>query len=146
MYIHEDIRTHSKVLSSQHFLILCHHLFTEVHLDEEKQVSQSPPELFMNPDDQFNLSCSHQIPRYDTILWYKRSPGDTALKLIGYISYTSPLLEPSFQSHFQVSGDGEKTAYLHILKARHPEDSGEYFAAASMHSDKVSDCLVQKPP
>ena len=125
---------------------MCHHLFTGVHLDEEKQVNQSPPELFMNPDTESNLSCSHQIPNYYVILWYQRSPGDTALKLIGYISYKNPTVEKSFQSHFNVSGDGAKKAYLHILKARHPEDSGEYFAAASMHSDKVSDCLVQKPP
>ena len=100
----------------------------------------------MNPDDHFNLSCSHQIPSYYVILWYQRSQGDTALKLIGYIINTRPTVEKSFQSHFNVSGDGRKKAYLHILKARHPEDSGEYFAAASMHSDKVSDCLVQKPP
>ena len=100
----------------------------------------------MNPDSQFNLSCSHQISGYYVILWYQRSPGDTALKLIGYMFDKNPTVEPSFQSHFNVSGHGATEAYLHILKARHPEDSGEYFAAASMHSDKVSDCLVQKPP
>lgn len=125
---------------------MCLHLFTGVHLDEAKQVFQTPPELFMNPDGESKLNCSHLISSYDTILWYQRSPGDTALKLIGYISNTSPTVEKSFQSHFSVSGNGRKTAHLHILKARHPEDSGEYFAAASMHSDKVSDCLVQKPP
>ena len=122
------------------------HLFSGVHLDEAKQVIQTPTELFMNPDGESKLSCSHRIPSYNMILWYQRSPGDTALKLIGYMWYKNPTVEPSFQSHFNVSGDGAKAAYLHILKARHPEDSGEYFAAASMHSDKVSDCLVQKPP
>ena len=136
----------SRHFQIKHCLTLCLHVFTGVHLDKAKQVSQSPPELFMNPDGESKLNCSHKISRYDTILWYQRSPGDTALKLIGYMWYKDPKVEPSFQSHFNVSGDGEKTAYLHILKARHPEDSGEYFAAASMHSDKVSDCLVQKPP
>ena len=125
---------------------MCLYFFIGVYLDEAKQVNQSPPEHLINPDGHFNLSCSHQISGYYVILWYQRSPGDTALKLIGYISNTSPTVEKSFQSHFNVSGNGRKTAYLHILKARHPEDSGEYFAAASMHSDKVSDCLVQKPP
>ncbi len=102
--------------------------------------------MLIKPNGEVNLSLTHLIPSYDTILWYQRSAGDTSLKLTGYMSYTTPNIESPFQSRFKVSGDGEKTAYLHILNPRHPEDSGEYFGAASMHSNKDSDSLIQKPP
>ncbi|XP_044023436.1 M1-specific T cell receptor beta chain-like [Siniperca chuatsi] len=108
--------------------------FKGVYLSKEKQVFQTPHELLMKPNGEVNLSFTHQIPSYDTILWYQRSAGDTSLKLIGYMYYKTPNVEPAFQSHFKVSGDGEKTAYLHILNLTHPEDSGEYFGAASQVS------------
>lgn len=60
--------------------------------------------------------------------------GDTSLKLIGYVYYKSATVEPDFKESFNVSGDGEKTAYLHILNPRHPEESGEYFGAARMYA------------
>ncbi len=60
--------------------------------------------------------------------------------------YKTPKVETPFLSRFNVSGDGEKTAYLHILNMNHLEDSGEYFGAASIHSNKDSDSLIQKPP
>ncbi|XP_070697976.1 M1-specific T cell receptor beta chain-like isoform X1 [Pempheris klunzingeri] len=105
-----------------------------VFLNKEKQVFQSPAELLIEPKDETKLTLTHQIQSYDTILWYQRSPGNTSLKLIGYVSYKAVTVESPFQSHFNVSGDGEKAAFLHILSPRHPEDSGEYFGAASMHS------------
>lgn len=123
-----------------------HNLFTGVYLSKEKQVFQTPAEVLGKPNGEVNLSLSHKIPSYDTVLWYHRPTGDTSLKLIGYVSYKIPKVEPPFESHFKVSGDGEKTAYLHILSLRHPEDSGEYFGAASIHSNKDSDSLIQKPP
>ncbi|KAI3367354.1 hypothetical protein L3Q82_026161 [Scortum barcoo] len=129
-----------------HYLTLCLNLFTGVHLSKEKQVFQDPPDLLVTPNNEVNLSLTHKIQNYDTILWYQRSAGDTALKLIGYMSYKNPTIEASFESRFKVSGDGEKTAYLHFLNPKHPEDSGEYFGAASMHSNKDGDYLVQKPP
>ncbi|XP_041809934.1 T cell receptor beta chain MC.7.G5-like [Chelmon rostratus] len=112
--------------------------FKGVYSSKEKQVIQTPNELFMKPNGEFTLSFTHKMPSYNTILWYQRSAGDTSLKLIGYMYYKSPTIETSYQSQFNVSGDGQKTAYLHILNPRHPEDSGEYFGAASMHSNKDS--------
>ncbi|KAK9533970.1 hypothetical protein VZT92_009049 [Zoarces viviparus] len=102
-----------------------------VYLSKEK-VFQTPTELFWKPNNEVTLSLRHEIPRYDTILWYQRSAGDTSLKLIAYVYYKSRTVEPLFQSRFNVSGDGEKTAHLHLLNLRHPEDSGEYFGAASI--------------
>ena len=130
----------------EHYSTLFLDLFPGVYLSKEKQVFQEPSELLLKPKDEVKLSFRHEIQSYDTILWYQRSAGDTALKLIAYIYYEDPKVESPFNRSFKVSGDGRKTAYLHILNLRHPEDSGEYFGAASMHSNKDSDSLVQKPP
>lgn len=141
---------HNKVSSTrvkilQHYLTLILYLFTGVDPSKEKEVFQEPSELLCKPNSEVKLSFTHKIQSYDTILWYQRSAGDTALKLIAYMQYKNPIVESSFKSSFNVSGDGEKTAYLHILNPRHPEDSGEYFGAASMHSNEDSDSLIQKP-
>ncbi|CAF86997.1 unnamed protein product, partial [Tetraodon nigroviridis] len=116
-----------------------------VHLSEEKQRSQTPAEALTSPNVQVSLSFTHKIQNYDTILWYQRSAGDTALKLIGYMVYKDLTMEPAFKGKFDISGDGEKTADLHILNPTHPEDSGEYYGAASQHSCKESHSLIQKP-
>ncbi|KAG7220809.1 hypothetical protein INR49_017800 [Caranx melampygus] len=105
-----------------------------VHLSKEKQVFQAPADWFAKPNTEVKLNLTHHISTYDTVLWYKRSTGDNALKLIGYVRYKKPTMEPEFEGHFDVSGDGEKAVFLHILNPRHPEDSAEYFGAASMHS------------
>ncbi|XP_056249819.1 uncharacterized protein LOC130180343 [Seriola aureovittata] len=101
-----------------------------VYLSKEKQVFQTPAELLGSPNSVVNLSLTHHISSYDTILWYQRSVGSSSLKLIGYMNYKNPKVEKEFEGHFDVSGDGEKTAFLHILNLTHPEDSGEYFGAA----------------
>ena len=101
-----------------------------------------PAELLVKPNSEVNLSLSHLNPSYDTILWYQRSAGDSSLKLIGYVNYKFLTIQPLFVGQFDVSGNGEKQAFLHIKKARHPEDSGEYFGAASLHSYKDGDAVV----
>lgn len=106
--------------------------FTGVCLSNENQVFQTPTDLLLEPSREVNLSLTHHISRYDTILWYQRSAGDASLKLIGYVYYQTATVETPFKGYFKVSGNGEKTAYLHILKPRHSEHSGEYFGAASI--------------
>ncbi|XP_046901750.1 uncharacterized protein LOC124484723 [Hypomesus transpacificus] len=102
---------------------------TGVSLSQE--VNQTPSTLLGKPGAKIQLSCSHNIPSYYMILWYQRSVGDTALKLIAYVSYKSPTVESPYQGMFNVTGDGAKLAYLHFLKLRQPEDDGQYFCAAS---------------
>jgi len=106
-------------------------------------VFQTPSELIKEPNSEATLRLEHQIPRYDTILWYQRSAGDTSLKLIAYMYYQIANVEPSFKSHFNVSGNGETRVYLHIGKLGHPEHSAEYFGAASRHSHKDREALQQ---
>lgn len=108
-------------------------------------MSQFPAQLLGQPTSQVTLNFTHEISNYDTILWYQRSPGDTSLKLIAYVYFTNLNVEKPFEGTFKVSGDGRKAAYLHILNLSHPEDSGEYFGAARIHSSKDSDALIQKP-
>ncbi|CAJ1074740.1 hypothetical protein PFLUV_G00229620 [Xyrichtys novacula] len=115
-----------------------------VSLSKDKQVSQTPSNLLMKADGEVKMSFSHQIQLYDTVLWYRRSSGNTSLELIAYVRYESPYVELPFQSHFEVSGDGEKEAHLLIKNLRHPEHSGEYFGAAWRHSHKNRDAFVQK--
>ncbi|KAK1894042.1 M1-specific T cell receptor beta chain [Dissostichus eleginoides] len=111
------------------------HKFTSqgVSLSNDK-VFQTPSELIKEPNGEATLSLEHQDPNYNTILWYQRSAGDTSLKLIGYMYYQTANVELLFKSHFNVSGNGDKRVYLHILKLGHPEHSAEYFGAASQAS------------
>uniref|UniRef100_A0A8K9USA4 Ig-like domain-containing protein n=1 Tax=Oncorhynchus mykiss TaxID=8022 RepID=A0A8K9USA4_ONCMY len=102
-------------------------------------VHQRPVALTEGPGGDFQLTCSHTIPNYYVILWYKQSAGDTAMKLIGYANYKSITMEKSFEKHFNVSGDGGKEAYLHLVSLRGPEHSAVYYCAASHHSDTKKD-------
>lgn len=120
------------------------HLSAGVHLSKDNEVSQTPAEVLTRPNVHVNLSFTHTIQNYNTILWYQRPAGDTGLKLIGYVAYKSPTVESAFKEAFAVSGDGEKTAYLHILGQ--PEDSTEYYGAASVHSWQERDSVIQKAP
>lgn len=100
---------------------------------------QTPADLFWKPNTEaefeLKLNLTHQIPSYDTILWYLRSAGDNSLQLIGYVYFKAPTVETAFTKSFSLSGDGEKTAFLHILSPKYP---GEYFGAARVHSYKNS--------
>lgn len=109
------------------------------------QVYQVPSSITGNPHGLTTISCNHSISSYNVILWYQRPTGDSALKLIGYIQYTNPVLEDTFKQHFNVTGDGSLNSKLHILKLRQPEDSGMYYCAASRHSDSISLSPLQKP-
>uniref|UniRef100_A0AAZ3S7N5 Ig-like domain-containing protein n=1 Tax=Oncorhynchus tshawytscha TaxID=74940 RepID=A0AAZ3S7N5_ONCTS len=98
-------------------------------------VHQRPVALTEGPGGDVQLTCSHTIPNYYMILWYKQSAGDTAMKLIGYAYTKSITMEKSFDKHFNVSGDSGKEAYLHLVSLRGPEHSAVYYCAASQHSD-----------
>ncbi|CAG5866801.1 unnamed protein product, partial [Menidia menidia] len=104
---------------------------------KEKQVFQSPANFFGKAKSGVNLTCSHNISSYDTILWYQRSPGETSLKLIAYMYYKTRNVETQFKGRFAVGGDGEKMVYLQILNLTHPGDTGEYFGAASKNHEML---------
>lgn len=115
------------------WIIFCFFSSTGVSSNQNKNVHQTPTDLLREINDTVNLTCKHYIKDYDTILWYHQSQGNTSLNLVGFTSYAKiQTVEKTYQDWFNVSGDGEKEAFLHILKLRHPEDSGLYFCAARM--------------
>ncbi|KAI4797105.1 hypothetical protein KUCAC02_026552 [Chaenocephalus aceratus] len=87
-------------------------------------VRQSPSELIKSPGDKVQISCSHDGTDYRVMLWYQRSPGDTALKLIGYLYFKEATMEEPFKDDFVTSGDlsgsAAKNASL-IVNAVKPE-------------------------
>lgn len=97
-----------------------------------KDVQQSPDAVFCHPDGIAELTCNHTIKSYDTILWYQRSTGDTELKLLAYMYYTTPKTEDPYVNHFNVSGDGEKDSSLHIKCSRQVDITAMYYCAASI--------------
>ncbi|CAB1335688.1 unnamed protein product [Coregonus sp. 'balchen'] len=117
-------------------------------LSQTDKVYQTPTEILKRPEDKVQLSCSHNVPNYYMILWYQQSAQNTALKLIGYVTFTSPTVEDSFKERFNVSGDGatDKMAYLHIPKLREAEDSAVYFCAASSAQCFTIPSLLYKNP
>lgn len=120
----------------------CHFLLLSAGIspNQSKDVHQTPADLLGEINAQVKLTCRHSINNYDTVLWYHRSQGDSSLKLVGFTSYTSvQAVEKPFQGHFNVSGHGEKEAFLHVLKLRRPQDSGHYFCAA------FSRTMIEKP-
>uniref|UniRef100_A0A4W5LB71 Immunoglobulin V-set domain-containing protein n=1 Tax=Hucho hucho TaxID=62062 RepID=A0A4W5LB71_9TELE len=112
------------------------------------KVHQTPTAILKGPEDKVQLNCSHTVPRYNMILWYQQSAQNTALKLIGYVRFTSPTVEDSFKGRFNVSGDAapNKMVYLHIPKLRGAEDSAVYFCAASEAQCFTIPSLLYKNP
>ncbi|CAB1449645.1 unnamed protein product [Pleuronectes platessa] len=68
-------------------------------------VRQSPSDLVTNPGDNVQISCSHDRTDYTNMPWYQRSPGDTAMKLIGYLNYQDATMEASYDKNFEITGD-----------------------------------------
>ncbi|KAI5102595.1 hypothetical protein C0J45_7947 [Silurus meridionalis] len=82
------------------------------------EVHQSPADVLCLPDENVTLTCKHNINNYDTILWYKRTYGDTNLQLIAYAYYENPKYEKN-EDNFTLIGDGRSSVSLQISKARH---------------------------
>uniref|UniRef100_A0A3P8VNU7 Ig-like domain-containing protein n=1 Tax=Cynoglossus semilaevis TaxID=244447 RepID=A0A3P8VNU7_CYNSE len=91
------------------------------------KVNQSPPSIFGVSNNLPIISCEHSITSYYVILWYQRPVGDSALNLIGYISYDKPDIEKTFTHYFNITGNGASKSQLHVLKLRKPEDTGTYY-------------------
>lgn len=67
------------------------------------------------------------------MLWYQRSPGDTAMKLIGYLNFKSPTIEDQYKDDFKISGDlGGATAKngALVVKIGGQRQNAVYYCAA----------------
>ncbi|TKS87117.1 Immunoglobulin lambda variable 1-40 [Collichthys lucidus] len=59
------------------------------------------------------INCSHKIPNYQNILWYKQDQ-HKALKLLGYLNVNSPKPEDDVKGKISFDGDGRSHSSLTI--------------------------------
>lgn len=91
-----------------------------------KTVHQTPDNFIKNHDDSAMITCTHKIPSYDQILWYKQDM--LGLKLMGYLYY-SENIEPEFEKKIKLKGDAKKNGTLTIMNLT-GTDSAVYLCAA----------------
>lgn len=77
------------------------------------------------------IHCSHNIPNYERILWYKQDEHG-AFHYLGYLNLNFPYPEDNVKDRISFGGDGSKYSNLSISDVE-PADSGVYFCAASQH-------------
>ena len=100
------------------------------------QIHQSPSAVIRTAGENVQLLCTHEQTDYRVMLWYQKSPGDTALKLIGYgyMQFTNDGVEEPFRKHFKLdgdlSGDKAKNGSLSIINLKALEHTATYFCAA----------------
>uniref|UniRef100_A0A3P8SCW4 Ig-like domain-containing protein n=1 Tax=Amphiprion percula TaxID=161767 RepID=A0A3P8SCW4_AMPPE len=101
------------------------------------EVHQSPSDFLTKPGEEVQIFCSHNKTDYFQMLWYQRSPGETAMKLIGYLYHNSPTMEEQYKDNFNIIGDlrgsSKKNGSLKIQVVG-PEQGAVYYCAASCFS------------
>lgn len=98
------------------------------------EVHQSSSDIVAKASDKVQIFCSHDKTDYRMMFWYQQSPGDTAMKLIGFLNYVAVTLEEQYRDLFSITGnlggDSAKNGSLTIqVKGR--EHSAVYYCAAS---------------
>ncbi|TWW72560.1 hypothetical protein D4764_16G0010570 [Takifugu flavidus] len=97
-------------------------------------VRQSVSDLLTKPGDKVQIFCSHDKTDYTMMLWYQRSPADTAMKLVGYLYFGDVTMEEEYKQNFNLSGDlsGTKakngSLMIHITGR---EEGAVYYCGAS---------------
>lgn len=98
------------------------------------QIHQYPSALIRKAGDDAQLVCTHGHTDYTVMLWYQKSPGDAALKLIGYVDYNRVNYEEIYKEHVSItgklSGNTAKNGSLSIQDLKESEHSGVYYCAA----------------
>ncbi len=96
------------------------------------RVHQNPLHLITNAEQTVQLNCSHTNKDFRMILWYQQLKGDSALNLIGYVSYTNPTPEDQYKNQFSIGGNGAKSSTLNVtLERKHVGNTAVYYCAAS---------------
>uniref|UniRef100_A0A669F1T0 Ig-like domain-containing protein n=1 Tax=Oreochromis niloticus TaxID=8128 RepID=A0A669F1T0_ORENI len=97
------------------------------------QVHQNPADMYKNPGQTAEITCSHRIDTYNQILWYKQTKTGQ-LQLLGYMFITNPSLEPGVTNKYSASKAAIENGALTVNDLQQ-NDSGVYFCAVSKHSD-----------
>ncbi|KAJ8289649.1 hypothetical protein GJAV_G00003710 [Gymnothorax javanicus] len=80
------------------FLIL---LFWNAGHTAGGSVEQFPSSLLLRSGELATLSCSHSVPSYNTVLWYRQSGGIGSLELLGYLYHENENLEPLMEKRIR---------------------------------------------
>uniref|UniRef100_A0A3B5L306 Ig-like domain-containing protein n=1 Tax=Xiphophorus couchianus TaxID=32473 RepID=A0A3B5L306_9TELE len=101
---------------------------------DSKDVDQTPPSIIKKTGESVDkeIRCSHSIPSYQVILWYKQDK-HKALKLLGYLNLEYPNIEEDVKGKISFEGDGRQQSTLTVSNLT-VDDSAVYFCAASQHS------------
>uniref|UniRef100_A0A672JJG9 Ig-like domain-containing protein n=1 Tax=Salarias fasciatus TaxID=181472 RepID=A0A672JJG9_SALFA len=101
---------------------------------DTKDVNQMPRFITktISQSVESEIKCSHKIPSYNKIFWYKQGK-DKALQLLGYLNLDNPNVEEELKGKINFDGDGRNNGSLSISDLK-LNDSAVYFCAASFHS------------
>lgn len=67
------------------------------------------------------------------MLWYQRLPGDTAMKLIGYLNFKDATMEKPYEQDFKINGDlggNERKESSLVVDSTGDGHSAVYYCAA----------------
>ncbi len=107
------------------------------------QVDQKPADIYSKPGENAKITCSHSIPDYYRILWYKQSDGQ--LQFLGYTHYSDGNPESGVNVKMEGGANKNETCTLTIPDLT-LNSSAVYFCAASLHSATYHCSSAQKPP
>uniref|UniRef100_A0A668SJU6 Ig-like domain-containing protein n=1 Tax=Oreochromis aureus TaxID=47969 RepID=A0A668SJU6_OREAU len=96
------------------------------------QVHQNPADMYKNPGQTAEITCSHRIDTYNQILWYKQTKTGQ-LQLLGYMLGTSKSLEPGVTVAIRGDANKDKNCTL-TINDLFMNSSAVYFCAARFHS------------
>uniref|UniRef100_A0A672JNF6 Ig-like domain-containing protein n=1 Tax=Salarias fasciatus TaxID=181472 RepID=A0A672JNF6_SALFA len=96
---------------------------------DTKDVNQTPRFITKRVSEsvQSEIKCSHKIPSYERILWYKQGK-DKALQFLGYLNTKFDNVEEELKGKINFEGDGRNNGSLSISDLR-LSDSAVYFCA-----------------
>uniref|UniRef100_A0A3B4ZAV8 Ig-like domain-containing protein n=1 Tax=Stegastes partitus TaxID=144197 RepID=A0A3B4ZAV8_9TELE len=96
------------------------------------KVRQTPANIYDKPGQTAKIQCSHNIPNYYRILWYKKL--ERQLQLLGYMDYGNASPEPGLD--VKMDGDASQGRNCTLtIENLSVNSSAVYFCAA-----------IQKPP
>uniref|UniRef100_A0A673HIC1 Ig-like domain-containing protein n=1 Tax=Sinocyclocheilus rhinocerous TaxID=307959 RepID=A0A673HIC1_9TELE len=90
-------------------------------------VDQSPPDVIKRRGESAEIRCSHSVPSYNQINWYRQN--QEGFTLMGYLFATSNTSEKEFMDKIVMSGNGNSDG-LFTIKNLASSDSAVYFCAA----------------
>lgn len=105
------------------------------------QVVQTPADICTKGEDA-KIDCSHNIPNYNRIFWYKQSKSH--LQLLGYLFIDQSYPEPGVNVMMDGNANQGRESSL-TIKEIDLNSSGVYFCAAGYHSAAHHCTSIQKP-